>query len=130
VEALGEIPPEHTLLAVSMSACCRPQLHQHQQRGRRRRASTSSSATPSRPATFQPRMLATSPEITPTSAWRRAHAPHAPQTCGRRHGADGFRRVARHFVREASTPSDQPVRRRVVPHARPGTVMNDDEVRR
>lgn len=135
LEALGEIPPEeHTLLAmrhvallldhgftsISSAAAAKPRLDIVI------RNAIAAGHIPG------PRMLAASPEITPTSGLGdvRLHHMHRETFAVVADGADEFRRVARHFVREGvDTLKINPSGDEFVPHARARhTVMNDDEV--
>ena len=135
LEALGEIPPEeHTLLAmkhvrllldhgftsISSAAAAKPRLDVVI------RNAIQAGDIPG------PRMLAASPEITPTSGLGdvRMHHMHRETFAVVADGADEFRRVARHFVREGvDTLKINPSGDEFVPHARARhTVMNDDEV--
>ncbi|BBK31642.1 imidazolonepropionase-like amidohydrolase [Stella humosa] len=135
LEALGDIPPEeHTLLtmkhvrllldhgftSISSAASAKPRLDVVI------RNAIEAGDIPG------PRMLAASPEITPTSGLGdvRLHHMHRDTFAVVADGADEFRRVARHFVREGvDTLKINPSGDEFVPHARARhTVMNDDEV--
>lgn len=135
LEALGEIPPEeHTLLtmkhvrllldhgftSINSAAAAKPRLDI---------VIRNAIAAGDIPG---PRMLAASPEITPTSGLGdvRMHHMHRETFAVVADGADEFRRVARHFVREGvDTLKINPSGDEFVPHARARhTVMNDDEV--
>lgn len=135
LESLGEIPPEeHTLLtmkhvrllldhgftSISSAASAKPRLDV---------VIRNAIAAGDIPG---PRMLAASPEITPTSGLGdvRLHHMHRETFAVVADGADEFRRIARHFVREGvDTLKINPSGDEFVPHARARhTVMNDDEV--
>ncbi len=135
LEALGEIPPEeHTLLtmkhvrllldhgftSISSAASAKPRLDV---------VIRNAIAAGDIPG---PRMLAASPEITPTSGLGdvRLHHMHRETFAVVADGADEFRRIARHYVREGvDTLKINPSGDEFVPHARARhTVMNDDEV--
>jgi len=135
LETLGEIPPEeHTLLtmkhvklfldmgftSINSAASAKPRLDV---------VIRNAIAAGDIPG---PRMLAASPEITVTSGLGdvRLHHMHRETFAVIADGADEFRKIARHFVREGvDTLKINPSGDEFVPYARARhTVMNEDEV--
>ncbi len=135
IAALGEIPPEeHTLLtmrharllldhgftSIVSAASAKPRLDIVV------RNAINKGEIPG------PRMLAASPEMTVTSGLGdvRLHHQHRESFAVTADGADEFRRVARHFVREGvDTLKINPSGDELVPHARAShTVMTEAEV--